>query len=164
MQGSVGLHEVVQVLVARLQALPVAQSEAMLQPQLPPMQAVPLGLPEQLTQAPPEEPQVGVVLPALQVLPAQQPPLQVWAPPHDNTQLWVPGSQACTPLQSPGRLQPQVPPPVTARHTPPAALAMQLVQLPPLAPQLACVVPPTQVPLWQQPPWQGWLAPQALVH
>jgi hypothetical protein len=164
LQGSVGLHAAVHRPVVRLQAFPVGQSEAMLQPQSPPRQAEPLGLPEQLLHAPPELPQAAVEVPALQVAPPQQPPLQVCEPPHADTQLWVPGSQAWTPLQSPETLQPQVPPPATARHTPPAALDRQLVQVPPLAPQPACAVPATHRPLWQQPPWQAWVALQALVH
>jgi hypothetical protein len=166
LQGSVGLHEVEQLLVVRLQAFPLGQSLATLQPQPPPMQAEPAELPAQLKQALPVAPQVGVEVPLLQVEPGdeQQPPLQGEDPLQVAVQLWLALSQAWTPLQSPAVLQPQVPPPATVRHTPPAALEAQLVQLEPLAPQLACVVPTAQVPLWQQPPWQGWVLLHTLVH
>jgi hypothetical protein len=51
------------------------QSAATLQPHTPATHAVPLALPVQLTHALPRAPQVVPPVPALQVVPLQQPPL-----------------------------------------------------------------------------------------
>jgi hypothetical protein len=57
-----------------LHAVPVGQSVARLQPQAPLIQAEPIALPAQVTQAMPFEPQVVCAVPTLQVPALQQPP------------------------------------------------------------------------------------------
>jgi hypothetical protein len=164
LQGCTGLQSVVQWCVERSQDCCAGQSAGPLQPQPPATQAVPVGPALQSMQAKPLAPQVGVAMPALQVPPSQQPPLQGCDGLHEVVQVWTPRSQARELGQSEASLQPQAPPPATGRQLPPAGLVEQGVHAPPEAPQVWSAVPETHTPLSQQPPWQGCEALQLDVH
>jgi hypothetical protein len=61
-----------------------------------------------------------LAVPVLQLPPAQQPPWHACEGPQLEEQARAVVSQACSAPQSPLPLQPQMPPPVTARHRWPA--------------------------------------------
>jgi hypothetical protein len=65
-------------------------------------------------------------------------------------------------LQSPVTVQPQLPPPVTARHLVPNSLPLQEWQTSPSKPQVAAAVPTLHMPPVQQPVLHlsGWTVPQ----
>lgn len=91
----------------------------------------------------------------------QQPPLQeVLAPPHRPSHWCRAVEHALSRGQSPGRLQPHVPP-TQAMFVP---CAEQLRHAPPAVPQAAAAVPPTHVPFEQHPPWHAWLELHEVVH
>jgi hypothetical protein len=164
-QGELPLQVVVHALVTGSQALPVGQSLAVLQPQCPVTHLGPAALPVQSTHCDPL-PQALSAVPALQVPPLgaeQQPLVQACVEPQLFTQ--VPEVQAAAPPpQSPMLLQPQAPPPETARHTWPMVLAAQLAHRPPPTPQAVLATPLVQVLPLQQPPLQAWVASQLVVH
>jgi hypothetical protein len=84
------LHEVVHACVVVLHESRFGQSLAIAQPHAPPlappMHALPIELPAQLTHAPPDEPQLALTNPCVHTPPAQQPPLHAVNPlaPHDG--------------------------------------------------------------------------------
>jgi len=152
-----------------LQAWPVGQSVATLQPQTPlARQAVPVVLPAQSTQAPPLLPHAVSLAPAPQVplvAAEQQPPLQAWvelqsvvhrpapvsqAMPVGQSLVWVQASAHCPPAGGP----------VTAAQD--RRLAVQSVQAPPSAPQVVSAVPTLHWLELQQPPLQMTAAEQAV--
>jgi hypothetical protein len=137
--------------VVVLQALPVEQSPGTVQPHLPATQTWLSAPVEQLRQAPPIAPQALAAVPATQLVPSQQPPLQARPPTQLDWQVCVVVLHACIDGQSVAALQPQLPP---ARQAWPSGLALQSLQLLPVAPHLVCVVPPTQLVPSQQPPLQ----------
>ena len=81
-------------------------------------------------------------MPALQVPPWQQPPLQGSTGVQAVPQRWVARLQACPDGQSPGPLQPQ--PPLT--QAVPLTAALQSMQALPEAPQVPPPVPALQMP------------------
>jgi hypothetical protein len=126
-----------------LQAWLAGQFDAMLQPQVPPppdasaMHLLPLVLGEvQLVQLFPVSPQAVSAMPVAQVPAAQQPPLH-WKPP---TQLvehsWVEVLQALPVEQSPGRVQPHLPPPAVVTQAWLSAPIWQFTQALPVEPQV----------------------------
>jgi hypothetical protein len=143
-----------------LQLVPVQQPphDVVLQTQLPPEHCWPtahgllpphLQLPLvqlsarvelQATQVAPPVPQVANT-DGLQVVPAQQPL-------HEVALHWQLPLRHCWP-ELHGALLPHLHVPSEAQVSP---VRPQLVQLPPLMPQAAALLPATQPPLWQQPP------------
>jgi hypothetical protein len=83
-----------------------------------------------------------------------------------HVKLQMPLLHPCAPgPQSPTALQPHWPPPVTASQTCPCVLPAQALQVPPLLPHCALVVPATHLPAdEQQPPLQGCAPLHAVVH
>ena len=159
-------------------ALPVthiAFAQQVLPPQVPLVLApqvavhvVPLqvGVPlPQAVHARPFAPQAPLLVPATQVVPPQQPPLQAvcWLSPQVVSQVFVIVLQALPEGQSVAVVQPHKP----DRQAEPALPgAVQSAHTTPLAPQAVWAVPITQVfaPTEQQPPLQGVFASQAVPH
>jgi len=122
--------------------------------------------------------QVPLAPQAVEAVPGKQVPLEaaeqqpVWQGadvPQGKVQRWVALSQETALLgQLAMVLHPHCPPPVTATQRLPAVPAVywagQSRQAPPLLPHAALAVPATQVPFWQQPPLQTWVALQVLVQ
>jgi hypothetical protein len=135
-----------------------------------------LGVPPLQPTQTPELPHAPLLVPAMQVplvMPlgiAQQPPLQGFAAEQAVVHRWETVLQVAAPLQSLVPLQPQWPPPLTAMHSLPSDDAVQAAQTPPVEPQAFIAVPAAQVPLvcplgmLQQPPLQGRVAVQVVVH
>jgi hypothetical protein len=104
-------------------------------------------------------------LPGWQVPPAsrfeQQPPLHpVFAPPQRPWHWCSAVEQAFNDAQSVATLQPQAP------FTQAKLFAWELhgTQAPPPVPHAEPERPDTQLPFWQQPPWQAWFALHDVVH
>jgi hypothetical protein len=156
--------------------LDAPQSPVEAQPQLPlGRQAVPFALALQSAHAPPLWPHCVCAVPAMQLVPSQQPPLQLSPPAHDVVH--TPDALQALPVgqsaevaqpqlpprhfrpsgdeaQSPAPLQPQLPPP---RQAVPLAFDVQLLQLPPDGPHAFGALPgwqvvPSQQPLQVSPP------------
>ena len=107
-------------------------------------------------QASPLAPHAPSAMPVTQVVPLQQPPLQmVVVPLHEAEQACVAGLQAWLAGQAARVAQAQVPPKQPCE-------APQVPQRPPLTPQAPTVLPVTQVPDEQQPPLHGLDEPQAV--
>jgi hypothetical protein len=139
----VALHAVVHVLVVVLQACPVGQSVAELQPHLPfDRHAVPALAPVQLTHCEPGAPQAPCVLPAWHVpvppLIWQHPPLHVCEAVHVVEHVCVVVLQALPLGQSALELQPHV---RFARHAWPAVLWVQSTHAVPGPPHAVLPVP-----------------------
>lgn len=121
-------------------------------------------------QAPPPMPHAALVLPVWQLVPSQQPPLQVSGPaqfaeqklkPFDDT---LPGLQALFVPQSACVLQPHC---VPLKHWWPADAALQFAHALPSEPHRPTAVPATQVllpPTSQQPPLQVKPPAHEVVH
>jgi hypothetical protein len=142
------------------QACPDGQSAALLQPQLPPRQALPAALLLQSPHTSPERPQALVAVPGAHTPPLQQDPWHGWLPLQVVTHWCVVGSQALPLGQSPAPLQPQP----LAPHTTPRLLVLQSTQAPPLTPHWVGAVPPVHVPPLQQPPLHGSSSLQWVPH
>lgn len=110
--------------------------------------------PPQATQAMPIPMQLALVVPATQLVPSQQPPLQANLLAHTTVQVFLP-SQALPGAQSPGAVQPQAP----LTHAWPALDAVQSRQRPPSTPHRLGVLPATHMPEEQQPPLQALVLP-----
>jgi hypothetical protein len=164
LHGCVPLHVVVQACAVVSQALPSGQSAVAMQPHAPITHAWPLVAAEQSRQALPAAPHVVAMVPALQVVPAQQPPLHGCEPLHALVHACVVRLHAEPIAQSPVALQPHLPPPATISHTAPLGLDAHMLHAPPLAPQLAGSVPGTHAPDAQQPPLHGCSGLQLGVH
>jgi hypothetical protein len=140
-------------------AWPVGQSPVALQPQLPAMHCEP-SAPPHIWQVAPVEPHAAAMVPATQLVPLQQPPLQVWPAAQPVEQVCIVRLHALPTGQSLGVLQPQVP----AMQLWPLAFAVQSLQVP--------MVPHADgdVPGWhepdppQQPLEHGCATPHAVVH
>jgi hypothetical protein len=144
-------------------AWPTGQSLALEQPHTPARQAWPTALMLQSLHEAPLAPQVFAAAPALQVVPAQHPPLQLCV--EEQTLVHTcPLPHARWVGQSVGPAQPQLPPPVVDKHCPPAVLEVQSAHARPFAPQVPVAVPVTQVPFEQQPPLHGCEGEQLRVH
>jgi hypothetical protein len=114
--------------------------------------------PLQSTQAPLVGPQAAGEAPIEQVPALQQPPLQGWLPLHEVTHWCIARLHDEPAGQSPVLLQPQLPPPLVARHCAPRLLVLQSAHSPPESPHTPSVVPATHWPFEQQPPLHGWVA------
>jgi hypothetical protein len=171
-------QSVTQTLVLESQARPAVvlvaagQSVVELQPQDPLVrQTFPTVPAVQSTQTP-LAPQAVSATPALQVPPVaaeQQPVEHGVVELQDRRQRWAVVSQLTAVLgQFVLELHPHCPPPEIATQMFPAVPAVnsagQSEQAPPLLPHAALAVPTTQVPLWQQPVLQVWVALQVVVH
>lgn len=172
LQSWVGEQVVVQTCVVVLQAYPVGQSAAALQPHCPlARQTLPAVLAVQSTHAP-LVPQAAFAVPGRQVLEAaaQQPAWHgVPGRAHAKLHRCVVVLQALAVAgQSPIALHPHCPPPVTAMQVSPPVPAVnnapQSLHAAPLLPHVAVAVPATQVPAAQQPSLQSWLALQVVTH
>jgi hypothetical protein len=169
LHGCENEQEVVHWCVDVLQAVPDGQSVVELQPQVPVAntQMWPLRLAVQSTHAPPEMPQLDGILPPLQVVPAQQPPLHGCDEEQVPVQACFEMSQAVSDAQSVAALQPQA---VPLMQRWPAAFEVQLVQAMPSPPQVAAAVPALQLPevmpvgMLQQPLAHGVEASQPEPH
>ncbi len=143
--------------VPPLHACPGRQSDAVAQPHVPDdSHARPVALPAQETHAPPLRPQVALPVPGWQLVPSQQPPLQVRPPPHPVPQ--VPALHASWVGQSAVAPHPHLPP---AQACPAGALEQSLHAAPPV-PHVVAPAPVTQsfVPTTsQQPPLQAMVVP-----
>jgi hypothetical protein len=141
------------------------QSPALAQPQRPPPVAARQALPALAlahgVQATPPEPQLAGSVPATQLAPSQQPPLQVWPPAHEVEHWCELVSHAEPTGQSAEVMQPHC---CVAMHTWPVAALVQSLQLAPGAPHAVVALPPLQVPPLQQAPLHGWLVEQPVVH
>jgi hypothetical protein len=163
LQASPPVQPVWQVPPVPVHARCSGQSVARLQPQLPPlalaMHSTPLaGEVTQLVHAPPFDPQVATAVPALHIVPAQQPPLQV-RPPEQEVEHSLLAVLHASPLAhsvDSGLMQPHLPATHALLSVPPE----QLRQVPPIEPHAPGAVPSTQVLVMsQQPPLQ--VAPPA---
>jgi hypothetical protein len=158
LHGWLASQVVVHALVT-LHASPIGQSPTTLQPQLPAMHCAP-SAPPQVWHIAPELPHALTMLPATQLVPLQQPPLQVWPLAQLVEHRCVVVLHALPLGQSPGSVQPHAPP----MQLCPFALEVQSRQLP-LAPHALGVLPGWQVPPEpQQPPAHGCVGPQKVVH
>jgi hypothetical protein len=151
-------HVAEHVWLVVLQACPVGQSVAALQPQAPlARQAFPALLPVQTAQTDPLPPHWPGMVPGWhvpEVALEQHPVGHAWLEPQTKVQIppeqpWAPGPQSLT------EPQPHCPPPGTGSHTVPCVLDAQLLHVPPLLPQRGAVVPATHVVPEQHPPLQG---------
>jgi hypothetical protein len=155
-------HVAEQVWLVVLQACPVGQSPAALQPQAPlARQAFPALLPGQLAHTDPLPPHWTGMVPGwhVPVVAVEQHPVghgwlelqtKVQIPPE---QPWAPGPQSLTDPQ------PHCPPLATGSHTLPCVLDAQLLHVPPLLPHWGPAVPATHVVPEQHPPLHGCAAP-----
>jgi hypothetical protein len=163
LHGCVDEQEVVHWWLVVLQADPLGQSLDELHPQLPPepptTHAAPMLEPVQSWQLPPLAPQVGLLVPATQLPPEQQPPLHGCIDEHELVHLCVDPSHACPLGQSLAELQPHVP--ATQAFSEPI---VQSVQAPPVLPHTPAALPMTQVPPLQQPPLHSCVDEHEVVH
>jgi len=128
-----------------VQALPVRQSDSVVQPHVPPPRhAAPLE-PVHTLHARPPDPQAPGAVPAWQVVPSQQPPLHCPGP--EQLELHLPPLHARSAGQSVELEQPHVP----AMHALPFGLPMQSTQAE-AEPHAAAEVPETHLPA--EPPQQ----------
>jgi hypothetical protein len=140
-------------------AWPIGQSPVALQPQLPAMHCEP-SAPPHIWQVAPVEPHAAAVLPVTQVVPLQQPPLQVWPEAQPVEHACVVRLHALPIGQSLGALQPQLP----AMQLWPFALAVQSTHVP-MVPHAAGELPGWHEPdAPQQPLEHGCATPHAVVH
>jgi hypothetical protein len=149
-----------------LQAWPTGQSLAEAQPHICETQAWPdveLAAVQSVHMAT-LLPHAPLAVPGAQVVPLQQPPLQLCDAEQVVVQPCAVVSQAVCAGQSPVTEQPHLPPPVTATHTWPAELEVQLAQVAPLPPHTVLLVPVWQVVPSQQPPLQMRPPAHELVH
>lgn len=142
LQGWVELQAVVQAWVVRLQALPVGQSAAALQPQAPLTHWSPAEALVQLIQLPPAGPHAVALMATHWLVEPQQKPAPQFPPAVPPTTHWAEQ--------------------VLFRQV--GVLPLQATQMSPLPPQAPLLVPAVQVLFEQQPPLQSCVGPQTLVH
>jgi hypothetical protein len=139
---SVELQAVPQTLVVELQALPVGQSPAALQPQTPETHWSPAEAFVQSMQAPPAGPQAVLLIVTHWPVESQQNPAPQFPPEVPPTTHWD----------------------VQALFWHVGVLPLQVVQISPLPPHALLLAPAVQVLFSQQPPLHSWVGPQAFVH
>ena len=137
---------------------PALQSLTEAQPHWPPpltgSHACPCAFPPQPEQAPPLLPHWVTAVPATQIPPAQQPPLQAWDALQAVVQRCVVVSHAVCAGQSATEVQPQNVRSPMVTHCAPLAFVVQLTQAGALlvAPHAVAVLPCVHTPPAQQPP------------